>query len=146
MSSNHHHAHPLSLRFRSVAAVCAVAMVLIGACGGDGADPGETIQAYIDAYNARDIDAVMAVFADDAVIRNHPFASVTEGAQAIRVLQSDDIEAAGRNDAYAISNLAVSGDTVTWNHVWNERCTGTRNEAVVEGGKIVSWVFASVSC
>jgi hypothetical protein len=123
-----------------------LAVLAIGACGGDDADPGETVQAYIDAYNIRDIDAVMAVFADDAVITNHPFASRIEGAEAIRSLQVDDFQAAGSDNAYEISDLEVSGDTVTWNHVWLDRCTGTGNEAVVENGKIVSWEFASVSC
>lgn len=134
------------LRFRWIAVVCALAVLLTGACGGDDADPGETIQAYIDAYNARDIDAVMALFADDAVITDHPFAGVTEGTEAIRTLHVRDVEAAGGDDAYQISDLQVSGNTVTWNHVWNERCTGIGNEATVMDGAIVSWQFASVTC
>ena len=146
MSTVNNRVRKTSLQSLRVLAMLVLALLLIGACSADGADPGETVQAYIDGYNDRDIDAVMAVFATDAVITNHPFALVTEGAAAIRELQIQDIEAAGGDNAYVVSDLEVSGDSVVWNHTWNNTCVGTGNEAIVESGKIVSWDFASVSC
>jgi hypothetical protein len=48
--------------------------------------------------------------------------------------------------AYTISNIEVTGSTVTWDHVWTrlgrEVFCAEGHTAVVEGGKILSWTWA----
>ena len=114
----------------------------------------DTIRAFLDAFNARDLDRVMSFFADDAVIlgagARFGGAERIEGAAAIRASErrSFSVHAPG-GDAYSISNLTVTGNTVTWDHRFKgtaHTCVGTGNEAVVEDGKIVLWKFPSISC
>ena len=129
---------------------------LLAACGEDGdgsgssaaSDPSAVIEGYVAAYNAQDIDRVMAFFADDAVIVEG--AERIEGTEAIRAGELDKftVHAPG-GEAYSISNLVVSGNTVTWNHLFMgtaHTCVGTGDEAVVEDDKIVMWTFASFTC
>jgi hypothetical protein len=44
----------------------------------------EVVQKQLDAYNARDIDAFMSVWADDAQYFSHPANLLASGAAAIR--------------------------------------------------------------
>ena len=117
--------------------------------GSSGAsDPAEVVEAYVAAYNAQDIDRVMAFFAEDAVKIDG--AEQIDGAEAIRAgeLAEFEVHAPG-GEAYSISNLVVTDNTVTWDHVFKgdaHTCVGTGNEAVVEDGKIVMWTFASIAC
>lgn len=118
----------------------------------DGApdDPAVTIEAYVEAYNAGDIDGVMALFSDESVVIGSPLDphpnGESRGLAQIQELHSVDMGSAARENAYTISNVEVSGNTMRWDHVWvndagNSFC-GTGNSAVVEGGRIVSWTFA----
>lgn len=135
-------------------------MLIAAACGGSddasrgAADAAAVVERYVAAYNAQDIDEVMAVFADDAVIvgagDRFGGAERIEGAAAIRASEraSFSVHAPG-GEAYSISNLAVTGNTVTWDHRFEgtaHTCVGTDNEAVVEDGKIVLWRFPSIAC
>ena len=122
-----------------------VAVLAVAACGGDAVDPAAVIEDYAAAYNAGDIDAVMALFSEESVVRGHPFATESTGLDAIRTVQIADIAAAASVDAYAISNVQVAGDTVTWDHVW-ENGEGSffcqqGHTAVVEDGAIKSWTW-----
>lgn len=126
----------------------AVAMaLLLGACGGDDADPAATIQDYEAAHNSGDIDAVMELFTDDSVVNGHPFARRSEGLSAIRAVQVDDLAAAAADDAYAFSAVEVSGDTVTWNSEWTSADGGRfcqfGHTAIIEDGKIRMWTWPS---
>ena len=133
-----------------LAAVVAVIAVLIAACGDDdghatGSDPAGVIEDYVTAYNDGDIDAVMALFTDGSVITGHPWVASQSGLDEIRRILEEDRAAAADADAYSISNVEVSDDTVTWDHVWTrsdgvERCVDGHT-AVVAGGKIVSWAW-----
>lgn len=131
--------------------VIVVTALLLGACGDDdsrqsvGSDPAEVIEEYRLAYNSGDIETVMALFAEESVITGHPLASHQSGLDEIREIQVQDIALASTEDAYAISNVQVSGDVVTWDHVWTRRdgseaCVEGHG-AVIEGGKIVSWTW-----
>ena len=66
------HAHRSPMRFRGAAALLVAVLVLAG-CGDDdssaaaASDPAAVIAAYEAAFNAHDLDAVVAVFATDAV-------------------------------------------------------------------------------
>lgn len=109
--------------------------------------PTETIEAYIAAYNAHKVDAVMALFAEESVVIGHPFSAEAVGLSSIRALHLIDLSAARADNAYAISNVEVADDTVTWDHTWvnaggTEYCR-QGNRAVVEDGKILSWTWSS---
>ncbi len=127
---------------------------VIAACSGDGSafsrdsDPEQVVEGYIAAYNAQDIDRVMAFFAQDALFINGK--ERFEGAEAIRAeeLLKFSVHAPG-GEAYSISNLVVADNAVTWDHVFRgsaHTCVGTGNEVVVEDGKIVMFTFASAVC
>jgi uncharacterized protein (TIGR02246 family) len=122
-----------------------VAVLILAACGGDDVDPAAVIEDYTAAYNAGDIDAVMALFSEESVVTGHPFALESEGLTAIRAVQVEDIAAAATENAYTISNVRVIGNTVTWDHVWisaeGGRFCQQGHSAVVEDGKITSWTW-----
>lgn len=126
-----------------MAAVLAAGL-LLAACGGhDVGDPAAAIEAYISEYNAGDLDGVMAMFSEDAVLTGHPFAARATGRAAIRSVHADEVGGPGK---YTISNLEASGSTVTWDHVWaGERDGGAfafcveGHSATVDDGRITSW-------
>lgn len=52
--------------------------------GGEVRTPAEAVQAQLDAYNARDIDAFVAVYSEDVKIFNHPNHLRFEGRAELR--------------------------------------------------------------
>jgi hypothetical protein len=111
-------------------------------------DPEQVVEGYVAAYNAQDIDRVMAFVADDAVIIQG--SDRLEGTDVIRteILGEFEIHAPG-GDAYSITNLVVAGDTATWDHEFKgvaHTCTGTGNVAFIDEGLIVTWTLASIDC
>jgi hypothetical protein len=46
--------------------------------------PEQVVQRQLDAYNARDIDALVAVYADDAELYEHPATLLAQGSAQIR--------------------------------------------------------------
>jgi hypothetical protein len=130
-----------------------IAVVVLAGCGDDDSgdavdsDPVEVIENYRIAYNDGDIDAVMALFSEESVVSGHPFAVEAAGLAAIRHMQLLDMGAAAETDAYKILNVEVSGDTVTWDHVWTtddgtDWCAEGHN-AVIANGQILTWTFAA---
>lgn len=57
--------------------------LLAGATTPARASDGDTVRAFVAAFNARDVDAVMAFFADDAIYHNMP-GEPLQGKEAIR--------------------------------------------------------------
>lgn len=60
-------------------------------------------------------------------------------------MQIQDMNAAATEDAYTVSNVEVTGNTVTWDQVWisgagDEHCLEGQS-AVIEDGKIVLWTW-----
>jgi hypothetical protein len=52
------------------------------------------------------------------------------------------------DDAYRASHIDVSGNVVTWSHLFHGQahtCVGT-DEMVVERGKIVRWDYSPIEC
>ncbi len=49
--------------------------------------PETLVQQQLDAYNARDIDALMATYADDVQVFEHPATLLANGARALRERQ-----------------------------------------------------------
>ena len=47
-------------------------------------DPAAVVQRQLDAYNARDLDALLAVYAEDAQMFEHPAKLLASGAAALR--------------------------------------------------------------
>ena len=47
-------------------------------------EPSQIVQRQLDAYNARDIDALMSCFAEDAQVFAHPSELLASGAEQIR--------------------------------------------------------------
>ena len=119
--------------------------LVLGACSGDDAGPASTLEGYTAAYNAGDIDEVMTFFSEESVVTGHPFDVRSTGLTEIRTVQVQDIAAAASENAYTISNIEVSGNTVTWDHLWvndvgEEYCQVGQN-AVIEDGIILSWTW-----
>jgi hypothetical protein len=110
------------------------------------------LAAYADAVNARDLDAVMALFDVDVTITGHPGdgtpGSPARGLAEVRALEALTIQRAGADDAYHASDIDVSGNVMTWSHRFHgnaHTCVGT-DEIVVESGKIVRWDYSPVEC
>lgn len=110
-------------------------------------DPASILDAYIAAYNDKDIDAVMELFTEESVVAGHPYSTTGSetGLDAIRTFQRIDMTAAAEEDAYTISNVEVSGDTVTWDHVWiddqGQQFCKYGMSASVDDGKFVLFTF-----
>ena len=47
-------------------------------------DPATVVQRQLDAFNARDLDALLAIYADDAEIFEHPAKLLAKGSAALR--------------------------------------------------------------
>jgi len=110
-------------------------------------DPASTLDAYIAAYNDKDIDAVMELFTEESTVTGHPYSTTGSetGLNAIRSFQRIDMAAAAEEDAYTISNVEVSDDTVTWDHLWlddqGQQFCKSGVSATVEDGKFVVFRF-----
>ncbi len=105
------------------------------------------IEEYFAAYNSGDIEAMMAFFDENSVIVDHPVMGSTpaEGAEWIESLMRTSISLSAETDAYSISNIVVSGSTVTWDDEWTNsqghRYCSFGNSALVEDGTIVRWTI-----
>jgi hypothetical protein len=81
--------------------------------------PEAVVQRQLDAYNARDLDALLAIYADDAEVFEHPATRVATGTEALRArftvrFQEPNLHA-------RLLNRIVSGDRV----IDHERVTRT---------------------
>ncbi len=140
----------------TTAVVVLAVVAVVSLTGSNDSDVAEarsaTIHAYLEAYNAGpgNIDGIMAFFTEQSVITGHPLsASDVTGIAPIKNLHQMDLSLAAEVDPYIISNVEVSGNTVTWDHVWTSVIFGDQcvegNIAIVEDGKILSWAFAAES-
>ncbi|MGB9372528.1 MAG: nuclear transport factor 2 family protein [Jiangellales bacterium] len=130
------------------ALVLVVATATLAGCSGDDdgqSNPAAVIETYVSAYNADDIDAVMALFTEDSTMVG-AIVGEAVGLDAIRQFTIEDREMAADADPYAISNVQTDGDTVTWDHTWTndagEDWCMQGLSAVITDGTIVSWAFA----
>jgi uncharacterized protein (TIGR02246 family) len=94
--------------------------------------------AWFNAYNARDVDAISALYADDAVL-SAPGAPSARGVAAIKEAFRKDIAAATKagiaNNAGTSDEVGVSGD-LAWE--WNTFTATDKAGKVVEKGKYVT--------
>jgi len=126
----------------------AVVLLTVACVGDDGGDDdlGAVVESYIEAYNDGDFDAVMTHFVVESTITGHPtdFDPVATDIYSIRTLHKEDLRS---GQQYVISNLSVDGVTVTWNSRWGDDGCVQGHSAVVEDGKMLSWVWGEfVDC
>jgi hypothetical protein len=79
----------------------------------------QVVQRQLDAYNARDIDALLRVYADDAQIFEHPDRLQASGSAELRQrflarFQEPDLHAALRH-RIVMGNLVIDHEEVTRN-------------------------------
>ena len=83
------------------------------------ARPQDVVQQQLDAYNARDIDAFMACWADDAQYYEHPDTLLASGKAAIRerhLVRFREPSLYGeRIKRMAVGNMVVDQEVVTRN-------------------------------
>lgn len=97
---------------------------MAAACGSDGdgssADPEAALNAYADGINDRSVDDVMAAFAEDAVLVDHPLhPGELNGQSEIRVAMTETVNFARVDpDPYSVFDVVVDGDTVSWSYLW----------------------------
>lgn len=60
----------------------------------DDADPATAIESYLEAYNSADLDAIVGLFAEDAVISGHPLDPRAEGAAEITAAHATELDRA----------------------------------------------------
>ena len=131
---------------RSLLAVLSAALIL-AACGSDDADPAAVIADYQEARNSGDVDAVMAFYAEDAVVESHPLDAdeVATGVPEIRILEARVPGIQGSTGGIEFTDLVVSGNTVTFKETFfNEEgdCfSGAGNEVTVEDDKITLYIW-----
>ena len=116
-------------------------VVLLTACGeSQEQDPVSVVQAFYEAANAEDIDAFMALVADDAEIEWGREGLIT-GTEEIR-RHAEELFLT-LDFTFVLSGFQVDGKRVTFSHEMVldstqavvEECT---DEVIVEGGKIKS--------
>ena len=99
-------------------------LLLATACGSDGddssGDPEAALNAYAEGINAGSVDDVMATFAKDAVLVDHPLhPGELNGTAEIRVAMTETVTFARVDpDPYSVSDVVVDGDTVSWSYLW----------------------------
>lgn len=119
------------------------------AVAGSPEDPAAVLAAYEDARNARDWDALRALYADDAVITGHPLdegdppiADVDE----ILALEMERFDATDEQVKFV--NVEVSADRATFAHLFcadDGNCYGSlgdqADEITVRDGKITTYTW-----
>jgi steroid delta-isomerase-like uncharacterized protein len=91
------------------------------------ADLREIIEAYNDAWNRQDLDAIHAAHADDVVFENHTAGERAEGAAAVRAhigsifAKWPDLRFRGRGELRAGEDFVVSEWTATATNGSGER-------------------------
>lgn len=116
-------------------------------------DPASVIRALDEACNAHDVETVMSLFADDAEVRHTPppdGVGVYRGKDQIRRWFEPQLPGF-HVDAH---DNQVDGETVRWSatvtmnllkEMGHTEPIGARAEAVVRGGRIVSFIVTNPS-
>ena len=134
------------------ALVLTVLLVVVG-CGGDddsaASDPAAILADYQDARNAGDVDALISLYAEDAVVTEHPLDDdgMAEGVEEIRALERGVPLIQRSEDATEFVDVQVSGNSVAFGHrFWNNtgQCFGGGgDEVTVEDGRITRYAWGA---
>jgi hypothetical protein len=80
-------------------------------------DPESVVQRQLDAYNARDIEALMATYADDIELFEHPAKLLASGAAQVRERQGARMQEQNLHAALlkrtVMGNMVVDHEKVT---------------------------------
>ena len=144
----------------SVAVVVSVVLVVAG-CSSDTSDAAGTLDEYVAAYNADDLEGVVSLFADDSVMVMHPVNAFAVGADEIRRAFSEDV---GQGLSVTISIVSVEDfaadeasvaeaySVVRWDQTWRtvvngeEVCRSGPNLAVISEGTIYRLNWTGLDC
>jgi ketosteroid isomerase-like protein len=150
------------MKFRLlIAMIVALTLTAMG-CSSSSDDPASVLTDYAENRNSGDIDAVMALYADDAVVTDHVLDDdgVATGIDEIRVLEEQIPAVQGSGDGIEIFDVVVSGSTATFktrffygadgvrNTSGSAGCSGSLDHTVtVESGKmtVLDWGTGSSS-
>ena len=130
--------------YQKISLVLLALAMILSACGGGGAqsdaDPVAILQALEAAFDARDPDAIAALYAEDGYEVNGR--GTFTGRNEIRELYAEMVLKA----TIDCRNYVANGNTVTYECIMNRAnlLTGEQYEAVVENGKIKSNVRTGV--
>jgi hypothetical protein len=123
------------------AIVMALVLTAVG-CSSSSEDPESVLRAHEAARNSGDVDAVMALYAEDAVVEDHPLDSdeVATGVAEIRRYELQFPAAIDPTGGIEYTELEVSDNTVTFNHKFvntdGDCFGGTGDQVTVENDKI----------
>ena len=121
-------------------------LIALAGCGDDDSeqgDPGEALNTYAAGINTNSVDDAMAAFAVDSRMIDHPLnPGELNGKVQIRRGVSDSVESSRVGpDPYAISDVVVEGDTVSWSYVWfnidDDEFCGEGNEIDVNSDGLI---------
>lgn len=105
-----------------------------------------TLEGFAAAYNASDIEAVMAYFVAESEITKHPTLGDSTGLCPIRTAMAQHRTEAAATDPHGISNESVTGFTVSCDHTWvdaaGQEWCGTGNTASMAAGGILTSTYA----
>jgi ketosteroid isomerase-like protein len=119
-----------------------------------GPDPASIVWAYVEALNAHDLEAALALFADDAEVRVVPPPRGTNGAfrgkDEINVYLHRNVF---RDVRVEVRDLRATGDRVSYTALVSNRSLEARRlrpverkiEVVVRGGRISSYAATTAS-
>jgi hypothetical protein len=131
----------MNRRLISIISVCLLAILFSG-CG---AKPEKVALELVEATNTKDLDAALALFADDAVVTSvspQPFSGKDEIKSWLEGMFADnfhlEIEIVDVNENVIIEHDTMSMDSMRFYGI--ETMTGT-SETTVEGGKIKTLNF-----
>jgi ketosteroid isomerase-like protein len=129
-------------------------VLMLAACGDDDdsgqSDPAAVLANYQDTRNAGDVDALMMLYADDAVVTDHPRDNdeSATGVDEIRQLEAIVPTIQRAEDATEFINVQPSGNTVTFDmnfHMADGSCLGSSgHEVTVDDDKITHYDWGSV--
>jgi hypothetical protein len=115
---------------------------------GSAEDPATVLAAYEDARNARDFDAMRALYADDAVITGHPLRpTVSDVDQIISIEAARWTSGSNDEERTRFVNIEVSGDTVAFTTLFFPQeggcLSGSGDEITVQGGTITAYTWGT---
>ena len=102
-------------------------------------NPADVVQGQLDAYNAQDLDAFCAFYADDAVLGAYNGALATEGLAAIRERHAKLFAEFPQNRAELKNRIVVGVNVIDHEHVTRSPGGDTFQVAAIytlAGGKI----------
>jgi hypothetical protein len=138
--------HRSSKPFRLTGGALLVILIALAGCGDDDSeqgDPGAAPNTYASGINTNSVDDAMAAFAVDSRMIDHPLnPGELNGKVQIRRGVSDSVESSRVGpDPYAISDVVVEGDTVSWSYVWinidDDEFCGEGNEIDVNSDGLI---------